>query len=253
LSGMLALASPAYARRMAQFFDVATALADALAAAHRKHITHRDLKPVNVMVSDDGRVKVLDFGLARAAEPDPGLTRAALTQAGTIVGTMPYMSPEQLEAKPLDPRTDIFSLGIVLYEMATGRRPFEGDSTPALMVSILKDHPPLVGELRPDMPAGVSRLISRCLEKDRGERIQTAAEILAELKAQRRDWESGGLARPTPAAPRASPRQPDRIASIAPKGRPKKVLPSSSASTANCSLRCHSISTVLSLVGPVCR
>ena len=198
-----------------QFFDIAIALADALAAAHRKHITHRDLKPVNVMVSDDGRVKVLDFGLARAAEPDSAVTGAALTQAGTIVGTMPYMSPEQIEGKPLDPRTDIFSLGIVLYEMATGRRPFAGDSTPALMVSILKHQPQLVGEVRPNVPADLSRLIGRCLEKDPRDRIQTVTEILAELKAHRRAWESGAVKSPRPAAPGSALRQQERLASIA--------------------------------------
>ena len=180
---------------LAQFFDIAVALADALAAAHRKHLTHRDLKPANVMVSDDGRVKVLDFGLARSAEPEPGRveadeTRRPLTKAGTILGTMPYMSPEQIEAKPLDPRTDIFSLGIVLYEMATGARPFGGESSPALMSSILKDRPTPVTERRPDVPGDVSRLIDRCLEKHPRDRIQTATEILAELKAQRRAWES---------------------------------------------------------------
>src|SRR5450759_747689 len=105
---------------LSRFFDIAIALADALSAAHQKGITHRDLKPANVMVSDDGRVKVLDFGLARAAEPAAGSgeteeTLQKLTQAGTIVGTIPYMSPEQIEARPLDHRTDIFSLGVVLY------------------------------------------------------------------------------------------------------------------------------------------
>src|SRR5712692_4682821 len=145
---------------LAQFFDIAIPLADALSAAHRKHVTHRDLKPANVMLSDDGRVKVLDFGLARSAEPEPGdveadETRLQLTNAGTILGTMPYMSPEQIEAKPLDPRTDIFSLGIVLYELATGDRPFRGDSSPALMSSILKDHPKPVGERRADVPGDV--------------------------------------------------------------------------------------------------
>src|SRR6476646_2030360 len=124
-----------------QFFDISIALADALAAAHRKHLTHRDLKPANVMVSDDGRVKVLDFGLARSMEPgraDADETRAPLTKVGAIVGTLPYMSPEQIEAKLLDPRTDIFSFGVMLYEMATGERPFHGDSSPSLMSSILK-------------------------------------------------------------------------------------------------------------------
>ena len=198
-----------------QFFEIAIALADALAAAHLKHITHRDLKPANVMVSDDGRVKVLDFGLARATEPDLELTGAALTQPGTIVGTLPYMSPEQVEGKPLDPRTDIFSLGIMLYEMATGSRPFAGDSTATLMVSILKDQPRLAGEVRPDVPADVSRLIGRCLEKDPGGRIQTATEILAALKAQRRAWESAVAVPPTPLAPGSAPRQQERVTSIA--------------------------------------
>ena len=131
---------------MAQFFDIAIALADALSAAHRKHIIHRDLKPANVMVTDDGRVKVLDFGLARAVDADAvrsadEVTRLELTQAGMIVGTMPYMSPEQIEGQPLDHRTDLFSLGIMLYEMATGERPFRGDSSPALMSSILEGSP----------------------------------------------------------------------------------------------------------------
>src|SRR5712691_7538522 len=204
---------------LAQFFDIAIALADALAAAHRKHLTHRDLKPANVMVSDDGRVKVLDFGLARAAQAEPGRpnvdeTRLPLTKAGTILGTMPYMSPEQSEAKPLDPRTDIFSLGIVLYEMATGARPFGGESSLALMSSILKDNPKPVGERRPDLPGDVSRLIERCLEKQPHERIQTTTEILVELKTHRRTWESRAAAALTLASESTAPPA-ERVASIA--------------------------------------
>ena len=202
---------------LAQFFDIAVALADALSAAHRKHLTHRDLKPANIMVSDDGQVKVLDFGLARSAEPGrvaTDETRLELTKEGTILGTMPYMSPEQIEAKPLDPRTDIFSLGIILYEMATGARPFGGDSSPALMSSILKDRPRPVGERRPDVPGDVSRLIHQCLEKQPSERIQTATEILVELKAQRRAWESRAGWEVKPASDIAE-RPAERVASIA--------------------------------------
>ena len=205
---------------MAQLFDIAIALADALSAAHRKHIIHRDLKPANVMMTDDGRVKVLDLGLARAVDPDPvcpedDVTHLGLTQAGTIVGTVPYMSPEQIEAKPLDHRTDLFSLGVILYELATGERPFRGDSSPALMSAILKDHPEPIEERRPDIPHAVSRLIERCLEKHPRDRIQTATEILAELKAQRRAWESGAAWALRPAAPHIAPRPVERVASIA--------------------------------------
>ena len=184
-----------------QFFDVSIAIADALSAAHQKHITHRDLTPANVMVTSEGQVKVLDFGLARGGDETPGpidievlATRARLTGAGAIMGTMPYMSPEQIEAKPLDQRTDIFSFGIVMYEMATGGRPFQGYTKPGLMASIMKDHPRPVAESRRDLPADLSRLISRCLEKDPRDRVQTAHEILLELRSMRRVWESGSTA-----------------------------------------------------------
>jgi len=182
---------------VALFFDVSMGMANALSAAHQKGITHRDLKPLNVMMTNSGHVKVLDFGLARSGAPAPGAgaedesTRERLTQAGMVVGTAPYMSPEQVEGRPLDGRSDIFSLGIVMYQMVTGTRPFRGDTSPALMASILRDHPRPVRDVRADIPDGVIRLIERCLEKNPRDRIQSAQEILIELKALRRAWESG--------------------------------------------------------------
>jgi serine/threonine-protein kinase len=200
---------------LAQFFDISIALADALAAAHRKQVTHRDLKPANVMVSDDGHVKVLDFGLARSVEQgrvDAAETRLALTKAGAILGTLPYMSPEQIEARPADPRTDIFSFGVMLYEMATGERPFHGDSSPALMSSILKDRPTPVEARRFDVPSNVCRLIDRCLEKQPRDRIQTATEIVAELRALRQAWQSRSA---WPDKPAFDLRTAERVPSIA--------------------------------------
>ncbi len=184
---------------LTRFFEVSMGVADALSAAHHKGITHRDLKPLNVMMTTTGHVKVLDFGLARSvglqsgpgSNPEDESTRERLTQAGMVVGTAPYMSPEQVEGRPLDGRSDIFSLGIVMYQMVTGTRPFRGDTSPALMASILRDHPRPVRDVRADIPDGVIRLIERCLEKNPRNRIQSAQEILVELKALRRAWESG--------------------------------------------------------------
>jgi serine/threonine protein kinase/tetratricopeptide (TPR) repeat protein len=183
------------------FFDVAVALTDALNAAHRRRLVHRDLKPLNVMMSEDGRVKLLDFGLARQTDPEAERvadeqTHQVLTKEDTILGTAPYMAPEQIERKPIDARTDLFSLGIVLYEMATGTRPFDGNSLPSMVASILKDHPHPVAEQRPEIPEGVARLIERCLEKHPLDRVQTAAEILDTLKAERLAWASSSHEKP---------------------------------------------------------
>ncbi len=154
---------PARGLPLGRFFDLAVPLAGALATAHQKGITHRDLKPANVMVTADWRVKVLDFGLAKLAESGPAeatpaqetataTAMAAITAEGKILGTAAYMSPEQAEGKPVDARSDVFSLGIVMYQMATGEQPFKGDTPISTITSILRDTPVSIGELKPEMP-----------------------------------------------------------------------------------------------------
>lgn len=189
-----------------QIVEIANALGDALAAAHEKGIVHRDLKPANVMVSNGGRVKVLDFGLAKdirtADLSDATMTSANRTEVGMVMGTPAYMSPEQASGRPLDHRTDIFSLGVVLHEMATGQRPFEGSSSAELVSAILRDTPPPVTDVRPDLPSDMARVIRRCLEKDPRHRVQTARDVSNEFRDLAQQT-SQKVATATPSASRA--------------------------------------------------
>ncbi len=183
-----------------RFFDLAVPLADAVAAAHRAGVVHRDLKPDNIVVGQDGRLKVLDFGLAKLKDdPTPAgrsqsvLPTQHLTGQGMIVGTVAYMSPEQVEGKAVDHRTDLFSLGIVLYEMATGNRPFTGDSPASLVSSILRDAPKPVSVVKSDLPRHLGRIVRQCLVKNVDERTQSAQDVRNQLIDLRREIESGAL------------------------------------------------------------
>ena len=177
-------------------------IADALAAAHAAGIVHRDLKPGNVMVSEGGQVKVLDFGLAKLAEPAAGEmapTRTSITEEGIILGTAAYMSPEQAEGRKVDARSDIFSFGAVLYEMITGRRAFQGDSSLATLSAILEKDPTPVSALVEQTPAELERLVVRCLRKDPERRLQHMGDVKLTLAELKEEFDSGKL----PAATRA--------------------------------------------------
>ena len=196
-----------------QLLDIAIPVTDAISHAHEKGIAHRDLKPANIMLDAAGRPKVLDFGLAKLIrgptnlEGSTVITDQSVTREGVVLGTASYMSPEQAEGKPTDARSDIFSLGIILYEMATGQRPFQGDTSISTISSILKDTPPLVTELNRSLPNHMGRVVNRCLAKDPARRYQVGLDLKNELEGLRE--ESSGVtsarvsspSRPAAAAP----------------------------------------------------
>ena len=198
-----------------QALDIGAQVADALAKAHRHGVIHRDLKPGNIMLTRSGagvHAKLLDFGLAKLRQaPDPDFVSTHSkhepdTRPGAVLGTLPYMPPEQLEGRPTDARADIFALGCVLYEMLTGRRAFRGDSEASVISAIMAHEPAPLATLQPATPAALDHLISRCLQKDPDQRAESAHDLADELRWLREAYRTGTNDNSHPSAGRRIPR-----------------------------------------------